>query len=65
MKVGHTLEINNIAGIGDEISFKSGVKRIVEKIYQNSVMVSVTENTTNLEFEGDKTVIGHKNYEII
>ncbi len=65
MKVGHTLEINNIAGIGDEISFKSGVKGIVEKIYQNSVMVSVTENTTNLEFEGDKTVIGHKNYEII
>ncbi|WP_240033823.1 DUF2187 family protein [Oceanobacillus profundus] len=59
------MEINNIAGIGDEISFKSGVKGIVEKIYQNSVMVSVTENTTNLEFEGDKTVIGHKNYEII
>ena len=63
--MGHTLEINNIAGIGDEISFKSGVKGIVEKIYQNSVMVSVTENTTNLEFEGDKTVIGHKNCEII
>ncbi len=63
--MGHTLEINNIAGVGDEISFKSGVKGIVEKIYQNSVMVSVTENTTDLEFEGDKTVIGHKNYEII
>ncbi|WP_242985992.1 DUF2187 family protein [Oceanobacillus zhaokaii] len=54
-----------MAGIGDEISFKSGVKGIVEKIYQNSVIVTVTENSTDLEFEGDKTVVGHKNYEII
>jgi len=56
---------NKIAGIGDEVSFKSGVKGIVEKIYKNSVMVSVTENNTDLEFEGDKTVVGHKNYEVI
>ncbi|WP_084268809.1 DUF2187 family protein [Oceanobacillus damuensis] len=54
-----------MAGIGDKISFKSGVKGVVEKIYENSVIVSVTENTTDLEFEGDKTVVGHKNYEII
>lgn len=56
---------DKIAGIGDEVSFKSGVKGIVEKIYKNSVMVSVTENNTDLEFEGDKTVVGHKNYEVI
>ncbi|RDW18996.1 DUF2187 domain-containing protein [Oceanobacillus chungangensis] len=54
-----------MAGVGDVISFKSGVKGVVEKIYDNSVIVSVTENTTNLEFEGNKTVVGHKNYEII
>ncbi|WP_245975392.1 DUF2187 family protein [Oceanobacillus chungangensis] len=59
------MEISNIAGVGDVISFKSGVKGVVEKIYDNSVIVSVTENTTNLEFEGNKTVVGHKNYEII
>jgi uncharacterized protein YkvS len=63
--VGNSLEINKIAGVGDEISFKTGVKGIVKKIYQNSVMVAVTENTTELNFEGNKTIIGHKNYEII
>ncbi|PAV29353.1 hypothetical protein CIL05_10790 [Virgibacillus profundi] len=65
VKVGNTLEINNIAGIGDEISFKSGIKGVVEKIYDNSVIVSVTENNTDLEFEGNKTVVGHKNYDVI
>ncbi|WP_240510169.1 DUF2187 family protein [Virgibacillus profundi] len=59
------MEINNIAGIGDEISFKSGIKGVVEKIYDNSVIVSVTENNTDLEFEGNKTVVGHKNYDVI
>ncbi|WP_249872482.1 DUF2187 family protein [Oceanobacillus saliphilus] len=59
------MEIKNIAGIGDEISFKSGIKGVVEKIYDNSVIVSVTENTTDFEFEGDKTVVGHRNYDII
>lgn len=59
------MERSNIAVIGDKIYFKSGVKGIVQKIYENSVMVSITENNTDLEFEGNKTVIGHKNYDII
>ncbi|RLL43728.1 DUF2187 domain-containing protein [Oceanobacillus piezotolerans] len=59
------MAIDKIAGIGDEISFKSGIKGVVEKIYKNSVIVSVTENNTDLEFEGDKTVVGHKNYDIL
>ncbi|WP_249872118.1 DUF2187 family protein [Oceanobacillus saliphilus] len=53
------------AEIGDEIFFKSGVKGIVEKVNENSVIVSVTENNTDLDFKGNKTVVGHKNYEII
>ncbi|RLL43950.1 DUF2187 domain-containing protein [Oceanobacillus piezotolerans] len=35
-----------------KFSFKPEIKSIVEKIYENSVIVSVTENTTNSEFEG-------------
>ncbi|WP_067727690.1 DUF2187 family protein [Oceanobacillus damuensis] len=56
---------NNHAEIGDEIYFKSGIKGVVEKVYSNSVIVNVTENNTDLEFKGNKTVVGHKNYKII
>ncbi|MFC4022248.1 DUF2187 family protein [Oceanobacillus longus] len=53
------------AEIGDQIYFKSGIIGIVEKIYENSVMVMVTENQTDLEFKGNKTIVGHRNYEVI
>ncbi|MGJ9459767.1 DUF2187 family protein [Oceanobacillus sp. CF4.6] len=53
------------AEIGDQIYFKSGIIGIVEKIYDNSVMVMVTENQTDLEFKGNKTIVGHRNYEVI
>ncbi|PAV27952.1 DUF2187 domain-containing protein [Virgibacillus profundi] len=59
------MESNNNAKIGDEISFNSGIKGIVEKVNDNSVIVKVTENKTDLEFKGNKTVVGHKNYSII
>lgn len=59
------MENQKHAEIGNVISFKSGVKGIVEKIYNNSVLVRITENNTDQEFKGDKTVVGHRNYEII
>jgi uncharacterized protein YkvS len=51
--------------IGDEISFKNGIKGKVEKINDNSVIVSITSNTTGQEFFGNKTVVAHKNYKIL
>ncbi|MFC3040861.1 DUF2187 family protein [Virgibacillus xinjiangensis] len=52
------------AMIGDEISFMDGARGIVEKVYENSVMVKVIENHTDVEFSGNKTIVAHKNYTI-
>ena len=54
-----------IAEIGDHILFKNGVQGVVEKVNENSVIVNITENKTELEFEGNRTVISHKNYKVI
>jgi len=54
-----------IAQIGDHILFKDRIKGVVEKINKNSVIVNVTENKTELEFEGNRTVVAHKNYKVI
>ena len=59
------LKVKKIAQIGDHILFKDEIKGIVEKINQNSVIVNVTENKTELEFEGNRTVVAHKNYKVI
>ncbi|GIN89969.1 hypothetical protein J6TS1_03800 [Siminovitchia terrae] len=55
-----------IAKIGDLIEFKDGLRGIVEKINENSVIVDLTfmDNYRDLELE-EKTVINHKNYKII
>ncbi|MCM2534490.1 YkvS family protein [Neobacillus pocheonensis] len=54
-----------IAELGDHILFKNGIKGIVEKVNENSVIVNITENKTGLEFEGNRTVVAHKNYKVI
>jgi uncharacterized protein YkvS len=54
-----------IAELGDHILFKNGVKGIVEKVNENSVIVNITENKTEVEFEGNRTVVAHKNYKVI
>ncbi|MCM2534224.1 YkvS family protein [Neobacillus pocheonensis] len=54
-----------IAELGDHILFKNGIKGIVEKVNENSVIVKITENKTELEFEGNRTVVAHKNYKVI
>jgi uncharacterized protein YkvS len=53
------------AEIGDRIFFKNGVKGIVEKVYDNSVITKITENNTELEFKENITVIAHKNYKVL
>jgi len=38
---------------------------MVEKVNENSVIVNITENKTEWKFEGDRTVVAHKNYKIL
>ncbi|WP_204552216.1 YkvS family protein [Bacillus ectoiniformans] len=54
------------AEVGNVIEFKEGLRGIVEKINENSVIVDLTimENFRYLELE-EKTVVNHKNYTII
>lgn len=55
-----------IAEIGNIIEFKDGLQGIVEKVYDNSVIVNLTymENFEELAME-EKTVINHKHYKIL
>ncbi|RIW30160.1 DUF2187 domain-containing protein [Bacillus salacetis] len=54
------------AEVGNLIEFRDGLKGIVEKVNENSVIVDLTfmENYRDLELE-EKTVVNHKNYKII
>lgn len=58
--------INKVAETGNVIEFKTGLKGIVQKVNQNSVIVDVTimENYKDLELE-PLTVVNHKKYKII
>ncbi|MCC3358640.1 YkvS family protein [Bacillus sp. REN16] len=55
-----------IAEIGDIIEFREGLKGIVEKVNENSVIVDLTymDNYRDLELES-RTVVNHKNYKIV
>lgn len=54
------------AMIGNVIEFKNGMKGIVEKVNENSVIVDLTymDNYRDLDLE-ERTVVNHKNYTII
>ncbi|CAN7452790.1 YkvS family protein [Rossellomorea sp. LjRoot5] len=54
------------AEIGNVIEFREGLKGIVEKVNENSVIVNLTymKNYRELELE-EKTVVNHKNYKIV
>jgi len=56
----------NRADVGNIIEFKEGLRGIVEKVYENSVIVNLTymENFHDLQLES-RTVVNHKNYKII
>lgn len=55
-----------IAEIGDIIEFKEGLKGIVEKVNENSVIVDLTymDNYRDLDLES-RTVVNHKNYKVV
>ncbi len=54
------------AEVGNIIEFKNGLRGIVEKVNENSVIVDLTymENYKELDLQ-ERTVINHKNYKII
>ncbi len=54
------------AEVGNIIEFKDGLRGIVEKVNENSVIVDLTimEDFNELEIE-EKTVVNHKNYIIV
>ncbi|PLS17496.1 DUF2187 domain-containing protein [Bacillus sp. M6-12] len=54
-----------MANIGEEIVFKKTVKGTVEKVNENSVIVVITSNPDNVEFLSDRTVVNHKNYQVV
>lgn len=55
-----------IAEVGNIVEFKDGLKGVVEKVNENSVIVDITimENFHDLEME-EKTVVNHKRYKIL
>jgi uncharacterized protein YkvS len=54
------------AEVGNVIEFREGLRGIVEKVNENSVIVDLTymDNYRDLELE-QRTVVNHKNYKII
>lgn len=54
-----------IAEIGNMIEFKGGVRGIVVKVYENSVIVELIKGTQTDDFPFDRTVVNHKNYTIV
>lgn len=55
-----------IAEVGDIIEFKDGLRGLVEKVNDNSVIVDLTimPNFRELDLK-EKTVVNHKHYKII
>ena len=55
-----------IAEVGNIIEFKDGIKGVVEKVNENSVIVDITntDNFHDLEMD-EKTVVNHKRYKIL
>jgi uncharacterized protein YkvS len=54
------------AEVGNLIEFREGLKGIVEKVNENSVIVDLTymDNYRDLELD-QRTVVNHKNYKVI
>ncbi|WP_243298766.1 YkvS family protein [Bacillus litorisediminis] len=54
------------AEVGNLIEFRNGLRGIVEKVNENSVIVDLTYmgNYRDLELE-QKTVVNHKNYKVL
>lgn len=54
-----------LADVGDHVVSMHGIKGVVEKVKENSVIIEILENFSGREFLNNRTVIAHKNYVII
>ncbi|GAA0324552.1 YkvS family protein [Bacillus carboniphilus] len=54
------------AEVGNIIEFRNGLRGVVEKVNENSVIVDLTfmDNYRDLDLE-QKTVVNHKNYKVL
>lgn len=54
------------AVVGNVIEFKNGLRGVVEKVNENSVIVNLTymQNFREMDLD-EKTVVNHKNYIIV
>ncbi|AWI12003.1 hypothetical protein B4065_0998 [Caldibacillus thermoamylovorans] len=54
------------AAVGNVIEFKNGLRGVVEKVNENSVIVNLTymQNFREMDLD-EKTVVNHKNYIIV
>ena len=54
-----------IANVGDKIVSVSGIKGIVEKVKENSVIVEIIENASGQNYLNNRTVVSHKKYMVL
>jgi uncharacterized protein YkvS len=59
------VSVLRIAEVNDLIQSIKGIVGIVEKIRENTVIISILENPTDVFYEDNVTVINHKNYQIL
>jgi uncharacterized protein YkvS len=58
-------KVLKIAQIDDQIRSSRGIVGIVDKVYESSVMIKILRNPTDILYENNKTIVNHKNYEIM
>ena len=65
----NTIETTVTTKVGDKIVFEKdmiyGWEGEVYKIYENSVIVSITKKPTGADFPFARTVVNHKRYQVI
>jgi uncharacterized protein YkvS len=54
-----------VAEIGNVIEFGDGIQGLVEKVYENSVLVDLTYEDNSNKVGVERTVVNHKKYKIV
>lgn len=54
-----------VAEVGQTIKSNKGIIGEVNKVYENSVIIKIIENPTDVSYDNMTTVINHKNYIIL
>lgn len=54
-----------VAEVGQKIKSNKGIIGEVKNVYENSVIIKIIENPTDVSYENMTTVVNHKNYKIL